>query len=421
MRHALLICLAVAVCLAPAPPAHASGGFEIDEHSAPAVGMAGTQTAIADDPSAIFSNPAGLAFQPGFGALLGGNLIIARTHVSPDGITLWHPAVEPTLFVAQRLGRHLAVGLGAFSNFDEHFEFPSQWRGRFIGYFVDITTATINPTLAIRLFPWLAIGGGVDVVPANFEIFRALSFGGGEGNIHVAGNDVGVGGNVGLLLSAVPRYLSFGVSYRTRVDLDFTGHGAISAPAEVRAATGGLQLARLSLLLPHNFSIGLAGFIEHLTVSAEVKVSIWREIDRLTVTLTDPAAPTGAMPTNESLQIALHNTWAVRAGAQYGFLGDRLRVRIGGGYDQSPVPSSTLGPLLPDTERVLVSAGVGVRWRWLSLDLGYLAVFLLRRSSENPDLLASYGTFAQVISLTGTVRWPHVLQRGNPPSDGREE
>src|SRR4051812_7943397 len=84
-------------------PAWASGGFEFDEQSAPAVGMAGAQTAIADDPSAVYSNPAGLALQPGFGTLAGGNIIIARTHVSPDNVTLWYPAVTPTVYITQRV------------------------------------------------------------------------------------------------------------------------------------------------------------------------------------------------------------------------------------------------------------------------------------------------------------------------------
>src|SRR3954451_7898666 len=105
------IFLACVLVSALAPAAFASGGFEIDEQSAPGVGMAGAQTAIADDPSAIYYNPAGLGFQPGFGALIGGNLIIARTHVSPDGVTLWHTAFAPTVFVAQRIGSHVAFGV----------------------------------------------------------------------------------------------------------------------------------------------------------------------------------------------------------------------------------------------------------------------------------------------------------------------
>jgi long-subunit fatty acid transport protein len=85
-------------------------------------------------------------------------------------------------------------------------------------------------------------------------------------------------------------------------------------------------------------------------------------------------------------------------------------VRLGVGYDQTPVPKSTLSPLLPDCNRVLASAGVGVHWSRYDVDLGYLTAFLLKTTSTNPDLIATYDTFGQIISLTLTVKLEHVLQ-----------
>lgn len=412
---ALTFALTFCVLVAGARRAWAGGGFEIDEHSAPGVGMAGAQTAIADDPSAIYYNPAGIAFQPGFGVQLGGNLIIARTHVSPDNLTLWHTAFEPTLFVSQRVGRHFAFGIGLYSEYGEHFEYPPDWRGRFAGYMVDITTANINPTIAIRPLSWLSIGAGIDIVPASIEIFRALDFGGGEGNVHIGADDVGIGGNVAILAEVVPHVLNLGFSYRSRVDLDFTGQAAISAPAELRAMTGGLQTARTSIPLPHHFSAATAFFHGHFKADAELKVSIWRDAQALSVTLTDPSAPAGTPPSVDTVPLLLHNSWSIRAGAQYD-IGERrlMRVRLGAGYDATPVPTSTLAPLLPDTNRALVSGGLGLHWSWLDLDLGYMAVFLVKTTATNPDLIATYQSFGQVISGSATIRFEHWLQNTRP-------
>ena len=47
-----------------------TGGFQINEHGAKAMGMGGAFTAQASDPSAIFFNPAGLGFQKGINVLL---------------------------------------------------------------------------------------------------------------------------------------------------------------------------------------------------------------------------------------------------------------------------------------------------------------------------------------------------------------
>lgn len=406
---------ALAALVAAAPAAWAGGGIEIDEHSAVGVGMAGAHTAIADDPAAIYYNPAGIGFQPGFGVLAGGDLIIARTHVSPDNVTLWHPAFEPTLFISQRVGKHFAFGLGLFSEFGEHFEYPPNWRGRFVGYMVDVTTANINPTIAIRPLSWLSIGAGLDIVPGSIELFRAINFGGGEGNVHVGADDVGIGGNVGILVELVPHRLNFGFSYRSRVDLDLTGHAAISAPPEIRSMTGGLQTARASLVLPHHFSAATGFFWGHFKADAELKVSIWRDLQQLQVTLTDPSAPPGTPPTVDAVPLLLHNSWAIRVGAQYGIgQHERVRVRLGTGYDATPLPLSTLAPLLPDTSRVLVSAGVGLHWSMLDLDLGYMAVILIKETSQNPDLIATYQSFGQVISGSATLRFEHWLQGARP-------
>lgn len=399
--------LGLLIVLAWARAAHAGGGFELDEQSAAGVGMAGAHAAVADDPSAIYYNPAGLGFQPGFGALIGGNLIIARTEVTPDKLTLWHPAVAPTLYVSQRFGRFIALGVGAFTNFGEHFSYPEGWRGRFQGYFIDITTATIQPTLAIRPFSWLSVGVGFDIMLGSFDLYRVVQLGPAEGNLHAGATATGLGGNVGVLVKLIPRYLNLGFSYRSRIDMDFDGRAAITTPPELQALSPGLQHAKVELPLPHNFQIGAATFVGHLVLSAQVNVSLWHDLSALTLTLTDPAS---GMSTSTAQPLDYHTTWAVRGGAQYGFAHDRLRLRIGAGYDTTPAPASTLGPLAPDANRVLVSAGVGLHFDWLSLDLGYMAVFLLKRTSTDPDLIATYDSFGQVISASATIKFERVLQ-----------
>ena len=407
-RAVRAVSCAALMLLAPSL-AQASGGFQFDEQSAAGVGMAGNQTAIANDPSAVYYNPAGLGFQPGFGFLLGGNLIIARTHVEPDDITLWHPAVAPTLYASLRLGRFIALGVGSFTNFGEHFAFPRGWRGSFTGYFVDVTTVTIQPTLAIRPFSWLAVGAGFDIVPGSFDLYKLVQLGGAAGDLHAGATAVGLGGNVGLLVKLVPNYLNLGFAYRSRVDMDFTGRASLHVPVELQSEAL-LDHAKITLPLPHNFSIALAGFLGALELSAEVKISLWRDLQSLTLTISDPTGPAGSNSQSQTVPLDFKNTWAIRGGAQYGFLHDKLRLRLGLGYDTSPVPRATLSPLLPDSNRVVASIGVGVRWRQYSVDVGYLAAFLLRTQSTDPDLIASYGTFGQIISLSLTAKFDTVLQ-----------
>ncbi|HEY1586677.1 MAG TPA: outer membrane protein transport protein, partial [Polyangia bacterium] len=159
----------------------AAGGIELDEQSARATATAGAQTAVANDPAAIFYNPAGLVDQPGFNALAGGNIIYTRTTATtlepPQSTLPTHTAIIPLLFVSQRLGKHVALGAGVFTEWGEHFGWPTNWPGRFVGQFIDITSATFDFSVSIRLLPFLSIGGGLDVVPASVDLYRALDFG----------------------------------------------------------------------------------------------------------------------------------------------------------------------------------------------------------------------------------------------------
>jgi long-chain fatty acid transport protein len=410
---------ALVVVLASLPRLASAGGIEIDEQSARATGTAAAQTAVANDPAAVFYNPGGLVDQPGFNALIGGSLIYTSTRaVTGDpstgttSTTATHPALLPNLFLSQRLGRRVALGLGLFTQWGEHFGWPTNWPGRFVGQFVDITTATFDFSVSVRLLPFLSIGGGIDVVPGAVELYRAANFGGAEGSLHVAMDGVGVGGNVGALIDLVPRRLRLGFMYRSRVDLDLDGHGAISAPVELQALTGGRQLAKTTLVLPHTLAVGIA--VEPariLTLSADVRVTLWRDLQMLTLTLTDPNAAAGASPQTQSLPLLLHNSWALRVGGELRLLGGRLHLRLGAGYDSTPLPTETLGPLLPDSQRMEISAGIGWHAHWIALDAGYMAVVLFKETSRNPDLLASYESNGHVLTVSATVRFGGVGRR----------
>ena len=86
----------------------------------------------------------------------------------------------------------------------------------------------------------------------------------------------------------------------------------------------------------------------------------------------------------------------------------KLRFRVGLGWDQTPVPRTTLSPLLPDTQRVLVAGGLAYYHKWFSLQLSYLAAILLESTSENPDFTATYSTVGHVISAGATLRFGTV-------------
>ncbi len=78
----------IAVALAALVPAAASGGFLAIEEGARATGMGGAFTAVADDATAVFWNPAGLAFMEGFSLTGMGTRLFAVDGLSESVVSL---------------------------------------------------------------------------------------------------------------------------------------------------------------------------------------------------------------------------------------------------------------------------------------------------------------------------------------------
>jgi long-chain fatty acid transport protein len=398
----------ILVALLFVPAVARAGGFEILEQSPQGVATVGAQTAVAEDASAVFYNPAGMAFQPGMGALVGGTLGYVSSEVDSTGQTVnpTHVGVAANLYLSQRLGKHWAIGIGAFSNFAEHFNYPSDFNGRFLGQFVDVTTATINPAVAWRPIRRLAFGVGLDIVIGSLDLYQALNFGGGEGMAHAGMTGVGVGGNAGLMVDIVERYLRFGFSYRSRSDIHFDGRASVTAPPELQSMVGAETLsATTTLPLPHNFTFALSSRpIDALTLSVDVHYTLWHDIATLTLQQSG-----GAMTMSTQAVLDLHDSWGVRVGGELRVISDgRLRIRLGAGWDQTPVPAATLGPLIPDSDRVVVGGGLGYHAKRYSIEAGYLAAILLKSTSQNPDLHATYSTVGHVVSAAFTLRFSDV-------------
>src|SRR5579883_852551 len=155
--------------LALTPGAAFGAGFSIPDQGAAALGMAGAFAAKADDVTAIRFNPAGIASLSGLQAYAGLVMVFGQpTATGPSGAgeeTELIAAPLPQLYVSYGLPYDFAVGIGVFSDYGLKLEWPQGWSGRFLDTYVDLTTVTINPTIAWRPVRWLAIGVGMDVVP----------------------------------------------------------------------------------------------------------------------------------------------------------------------------------------------------------------------------------------------------------------
>jgi long-chain fatty acid transport protein len=276
--------------------------------------------------------------------------------------------------------------------------------GRFVATDTELQSVTVNPTVSLRATDWLALGAGLDVLWASAELKRQIQVGEAEGTAHLGGTAQAVGFNFGVLAMLVPRRLSVGLAYRTGVTLDFDLKAHFAVPPEL-AGTVGDQPAHLSLPLPHNLSVGLAITpAERLTLTADVHVTLWSDFHTLAVTF----------PSSDTQPLVAPRDWrdtvSLRLGAEI-VAAHGLALRLGVGFDQSPVPVTTLDPTLPVSNRALVSAGLGYTvprgvMRGFGVAVGWLGGFSAARSSTLVDFPgASYSQSVYLFSAALSYRW----------------
>jgi len=130
-------------CGAALTPSAYSGGIILYEIATPDVGLASAgYAARAQDPSTLFTNPAGMSRLPGSQFQVGAQLIYGNVEFSPDagtgpllGSDSGGNAVgampAASLFFTHALSERFTVGVGLCSYFGLAQEYDDNWVGRY--------------------------------------------------------------------------------------------------------------------------------------------------------------------------------------------------------------------------------------------------------------------------------------------------
>jgi long-chain fatty acid transport protein len=175
--------LALAALLVFAPNACYGSAFSIYEMGVRAAGMGTAFTAIADDASAIFYNPAGIAFQSGMRMEMHSIVFSGQFRFRPNdalpgavipekgfsGTIKPHFLPLATMFMTKQISPKMTLGFGAFTpfgladnftNFNDGDPNLTKYTGRFAGTRGGLQSYWFQPTLGYKITDNLAIGIG---------------------------------------------------------------------------------------------------------------------------------------------------------------------------------------------------------------------------------------------------------------------
>ena len=382
---AILACLAILCC----PSTSRGEAFRILDQGAAASGQGTAFAAQADDPSAIFYNPAGMTQLRGL-QFYAGTLLVGGhyDYTSPtggffrgnvDGSIAFPPPINFYLtanFQKTAWGalRNLTVGIGVNSPFGLIINYPREVPFSAIDTRATLPLLDIKPTAAYRVNEYVSIGAGLDIY--TFAGFA------GEGaaqlnafippgtDLELRVKDTAVGYNVGLLVtpwrtSGKPR-LNLAFVYRSETTLNLTG--------KFLANGGALADAAVDLKLPQMFTWGAALWPvrdDHREWKLEVDVDYadWSSFKNLDVRLSNGAV----LPEPRNWK----GVFIVHVGTEYRWLQPSLlpdwevAARLGYIRSHTPVPEATFEPAVPDANYNSFSVGLGLlctgRGRFLGL------------------------------------------------------
>jgi long-chain fatty acid transport protein len=394
--------VAIACALATRPCL--ANGFLVYEVSGEGVGRASAVSADSTEPAAVWYNPASLVYGDRIAASASGVYINSRSTFSPAGGGAETSSVRgntfiPALFAGARLTDRVAVGVGAFSTFGIAVEWPDDWVGREAAIKASLETLTFNPTVAIKLHPQVSVAGGFDAVRSVVDLTNGLPPLIG-GSARLAAGTWGYGFNLAALYKIQPGRLHVALTYRSRVQLDYSGNANFSPANPDFLPVLPDQPGTASITLPDIITAGLMVRPRaDLALTFDANVVLWSTFDRIDINFQN--APDRAIVPNG------RNTFTLRGGVDWASRWPGLHLRGGLIYDRAAIPSTNLAPSLPDANRIDVALGVGYSAGPFRADLGYLLVWFLPADSttgqEGP--VGTYDSLAHLLGLTLGVGW----------------
>ncbi len=387
-----------------------ANGFRNPPESAAGLGLDGGKLVFTEDAAAVSVNPANLADQDQASTLLGVTLIDAKTdYNSPAGSAStddpWK--VLPNAFAAAPVGEQgVVLGVGITTPFGQSTVWEKDSIFRYTAPFeAELSVINLNPSVGYRASDTVSVGAGLDVYYSElsfqqFVPWSATVPGSPDGVMKFDGDGSGVGWNVGIRLDLTERQ-HVAATYRSAVSVDYDGDFTVSGTPAPVAATG---LGRPSDLSSEVEFPSSAVFGYGIEVTESVRVGLdaeWVEFSTYDQLPVDIGANSALMPTT-SIPQNWDDIWSFGVGADCQ-VSEQCVVRGGYKFMPSPVPSETLSPTLPDSDKHQVSVGVGFRMGDQRVDLAYAYSFYENRTvtdNVNPAYNGTYDLHSRLLAVS---------------------
>jgi long-chain fatty acid transport protein len=362
-------------------------GIRLPDQDAFATARGNAFAATADDPSAIYYNPAGITQLDGANLSLGmyGITYASRFTGSSDSINSQQQwaALPQTFSTLSFTNYHLAAGLGVYSPYGLSMEWPNNAPWTRSGQSGRIDYFRLNPVLAWQPCATFSIAAGAMLDYSQAELETSTP------GFSLRGRATDPGFNVAILWHPLPQH-SLGLMYRSATDMNYQGHISYLTPPPYPQPPS--EQAELNFHFPQTL---VAGYSyrpsRNWNLEADADWTDWSCLRDTSI-----QTPSGSAP----LDFNWKQSTIFEFGATRCF-GNGWRASAGYMFSQNSVPSASFNPLIPDSDRHIFSIGVGKTYRHLSWDAAYQLGYGPARSvtADNNSPNGSYEFFSNALSI----------------------
>lgn len=394
--------------------------FQVLEFGASQQGTSNAGTAVSDDTSITYFNPAAMQNI----SKQQSSLAVSNVHVSPrletlvttrGGVNSINTTVNdlhhadatiPMLYYVRPISPKMRFGLSFTVPYGVETHYPHDSAARYFATYSSIKTYNSNVALSYQLDPKWSVGGGLNLQLIEAELDSMFAAGGNDVEVKNSGDHWGHGWNVGIQYKPIPAF-RVGLSYRSKISHNLTGNTTVEAPSIAAAAVAaGLGLAdgpaKVHTTLPEQAFLSMSyDLLPKVKLLADLHWTRWSRIKDINLFF-------GPRQRLKSIITKYYDTYRWAFGAKYQY-NQKVNWKLGVSHDQSPVSSRYRTARIPDNDRMWYSVGFGYQYNnsWKA-DLAYSFVRVKNNivdefdSVLNHRFVGSYKSHATVVGVEVT-------------------
>ncbi|HEY0456061.1 MAG TPA: outer membrane protein transport protein [Verrucomicrobiae bacterium] len=350
--------LALAAASLLVPASVLALGLRIPNQDAEAIARGNAFAATANNPSALYYNPAGISQLPGHNIELGvlnyfgiDSTFVDTTHNQTKTHTDYEMQPVPQLYYAfTPKESKLSYGLGVYAPYGLGLQWPNSVSFANVAEEGRLLFISINPVIAYKPHPTLTIAAGPMFNYSKLKLRNAAVPG---GEFIFRGDDFDIGFNAGILWQPHDQW-SFGLNYRSQSTMDYHGTTESTSPF-----LKGTTKSSAKVKYPQTVGFGISYRpTEKWNIEADIDWTDWSRLD--SVPFKSTIVGDFVLPLN------WRSSFFYEFGATYQ-LPKNYFVSAGYFFSENSTRNEFYNPTVPDTDLHTGSIGFGNRgehWRW---------------------------------------------------------